>query len=264
VLLALKVLLVPALIAIVTLGARRWGPRVGGWLSGLPTVAGPTLCFYAWEQGPAFAARASHATLVGLVAVPLFCVAYVYSARRVSWPFSLFAGWSAFLLGAAAFARVEPGLTAGWALLAASCALAYRAMPVPALLARPPVHSRWDLPLRMIAAGTLVALLTTVADRLGPSLSGLLTPFPVAIAVIAAFTHTQAGSDPVAVFFRGFLPALASFGLFCVVLALALEPLGLLPALAIALALQLSTQTMTLWATRRAVEPARVGELIGS
>src|SRR5688572_1778556 len=50
-LLILKLVLVPALVAGLTLAARRWGPFVGGLLLGLPVVAGPTLYFYAVEQG---------------------------------------------------------------------------------------------------------------------------------------------------------------------------------------------------------------------
>ena len=249
--LLLKLLLVPVLVAAVTLATRRWGPRVGGWLSALPTVAGPTLCFYAWEQGARFAARASHATLVGLIAVPFFCVAYVYSARRFAWAPSLLAGWCAFLLGVALLDQLSLPLYAAWLLLAVSCALCVVVMPTVARVAAVPPHSKWDLPLRMLASGVLVLVLTTAADRLGPALSGLLTPFPVAIAIIAAFTHRQRGPDPLVAFFRGFLPALASFGLFCVALALALEPLGLWIALAIALACQLTTQTLTVWALDR-------------
>jgi hypothetical protein len=245
-LLVLKLFLVPVLIALVTIGTRRWGPRVGGWLSGLPTVAGPTLCFYAWEQGPRFAARASHATLVGLVAVPLFCLAYVHSAQRAGWAVSLLAGWGTFLLSIALLQRIAMPLAMAWGLLAVSCAAAFVLMPAHAAHTTATAPPKWDLPLRMLAAAALVMALTTAAGRLGPALSGLLTPFPVAIAVIAAFTHTQRGPDPVVAFFRGFLPALASFGLFCVVLAVALEPLGLWIALALALVVQLSMQTATL------------------
>ena len=108
--------------------------------------------------------------------------------------------------------------------------------------------------MRMASAAGLILLLTALADRLGPSLTGLLTPFPVAIAIIAAFTHTQRGVDPVIAFFRGFLPALVSFGLFCVVLAAGLERLGLADALPLALALQLSTQSVTLWRTRKVIQ----------
>jgi hypothetical protein len=103
----------------------------------------------------------------------------------------------------------------------------------------------------MLAAAALVIVLTAVTDTLGPQLSGLLAPFPVATAIVAAFTHKQRGVDAVVVFFRGFLPALVSFGLFCVALAVALEPLGLALALMLALAAQLSTQVITLWRMRR-------------
>jgi hypothetical protein len=251
-LLLLKLVLAPLLIAIVTLGSRRWGPRVGGWLTGLPTVAGPTLCFYAYEQGPAFAARASYGTLVGLVAIPLFCVTYAYGGKRARWPLSLLAGWSAFLLGVALLKDLQAHIVATWLLLAASCALGYGVLPKPSAIAAGPPHSRWDLPLRMIAAAALVIVLTAAADRLGPQWSGLLAPFPIATAIVAAFTHAQRGVDSVVAFFRGFLPALVSFGLFCLVLAIALEPLGLALAVTLALVAQLSTQLLTLWQMRPA------------
>jgi hypothetical protein len=64
-LLLLKLLLVPGLVAGVTLAARRWGLRIGGLLTALPMVAGPTLCFYAIEQGNRFAATAARATCSG-------------------------------------------------------------------------------------------------------------------------------------------------------------------------------------------------------
>ena len=246
-LLLLKLFLAPVLIAIVTLGARRWGPRVGGWLTGLPTVAGPTLVFYAFEQGTAFAARASHATLVGLVAIPCFCVAYAYAGKRASWAPSLIAGWSSFVVGIAVLTRFEINVFVTWALLAASCAAGYAALPAHGVATPEVMHSKWDLPLRMVAAAVLVTVLTAIADILGPQLSGLLAPFPVATAIVAGFTHKQRGVDAVVMFFRGFLPALVSFGLFCVVLAVTLEPLGIALALTLALLVQLSTQVVTLW-----------------
>jgi hypothetical protein len=257
VLLLLKLVLAPILIAVVTLGARRWGPRVGGWLTGLPTVAGPTLVFYAFEQGTTFAARASHATLVGLVAIPWFCVAYAYTGKRAGWAASLLAGWSTFVLGIAFLTRLELNVFVTWVLLAVNCAAGYAALPAPGVTSTEAVHSKWDLPLRMLAAAALVTILTAVADILGPQLSGLLAPFPVATAIVAAFTHKQRGVGSVVMFFRGFLPALVSFGLFCVVLAVALEPLGIGLALTLALAVQLSTQVVTLWKMTPAVAEQR-------
>ena len=45
--LLLKLVLVPGLIALVTMAGRRFGPRIGGWLNALPLVAGPVLFFLA-------------------------------------------------------------------------------------------------------------------------------------------------------------------------------------------------------------------------
>jgi hypothetical protein len=95
--LLLKLLLVPALVAVVTLAVRRWGPAVGGWLSALPVVAGPVLVFYALEQGNAFAARAAEATVAGLVGTAVFAVAYGRCAIRLRWYGCVVIGWSAFM-----------------------------------------------------------------------------------------------------------------------------------------------------------------------
>src|SRR5262245_9361296 len=97
-LLFLKLVLVPSLVAGVTLGARRWGPRIGGWLTALPLVAGPTLAFLAAEQGTAFAARAALSTLVGLIGVAAFGVVYGWVAVRGGWSLSLLASWTAFVV----------------------------------------------------------------------------------------------------------------------------------------------------------------------
>ncbi|MBN8494763.1 MAG: hypothetical protein J0M00_25385 [Burkholderiales bacterium] len=51
--LALKLLLVPAFLGLLTLVARWLGPAVAGWLAGLPLVAGPIVLILALEQGAA-------------------------------------------------------------------------------------------------------------------------------------------------------------------------------------------------------------------
>src|SRR5262245_3673272 len=96
-LLTLKLLLVPALIAAVTLASRRWGPRIGGWLTGMPLVAGPTLFFIAVEQGDAFAAQAAGATLVALIGIAAFSVSYGRLCRRLPWLVTLLVSWLVFV-----------------------------------------------------------------------------------------------------------------------------------------------------------------------
>lgn len=74
--LILKLLLAPSLIALVTLAGRRWGPGVAGWLSAFPIVSGPILLAIALGQGGDFAAVAAANTLLAVLAILAFSVAY--------------------------------------------------------------------------------------------------------------------------------------------------------------------------------------------
>lgn len=249
-LLLLRLTLVPLLIAAVTLVVRRWGPRAAAFVAALPAVAGPTLGFYAVQQGHVFAAHAAEGALLGLVGVAAFCAAYGYASQRLGWPWCLLIGWLAFGLSTTVTLRASVG--AGVALAIAIAAL----LGVRWLLPRPgPMQAlrpapAWDLPLRMLAAATLVFVLTSAADRLGPALSGLLTPFPVATAIIASFMHAQEGTSAVVRFLRGYMPGLCSFAIFCFVLALTLPTQSLPAAAAAALGAQLVAQAILLRVTR--------------
>jgi hypothetical protein len=246
--------LVPGLVAGVTLGARRWGPAIGGWLTAFPLVAGPALFFLAVEQGDAFAARAALGALVGLIGVAAFGVAYAWTALRVGWALSVLVGWAAFLLVTVLSQAVR------WTPLpAVACTLVAFAAVVPLLPSDrggppPPAPPAWDLPLRMAGALVVVLAVTSVAERLGPALSGALAPFPVAISVVAVFTHAQQGAPAVIRFLRGFYPAMWGMGLFCFVVALILVPLGPWLGFLTALALQMVVHGIVLWRMIRGSE----------
>jgi hypothetical protein len=115
-------------------------------------------------------------------------------------------------------------------------------------------HSRIDLPLRMLAAVTLILALTGLARWLGPHLAGLLTPFPVATSVIASFTLAQQGRPGAVAFMRALTGTMYGFCIFCYVLALTLaapQPLTIAAAFALALMLQLLLGAAIHFATRR-------------
>jgi hypothetical protein len=251
-LLLLKLTVVPLFIGGVTLGSRRWGHRAAGFLTSLPIVAGPTLAFYAVEQGNTFAAEAARATLIGLVAVGVFCVAYERMSRRWGWLASVLVGWLAWGAVTLGVYRIRLGLVLSLGatvagLLASRWCIAEPDRPPSIDRPRAP---RWDVPLRMAVAATLVLALTSAADWLGPQLSGVLTPFPVATAIVAGFTHAQLGADATAWFFRGFIPGLCGFALFCCVLAALLPSQSWPLALAAALGAQLVSQEITRRVTR--------------
>jgi hypothetical protein len=259
-LLTLKLLLVPSLVAAVTLASRRWGMRVGGVLAGLPLVAGPTLAFYAIEQGHAFAASAARAAIVGLVANTAFCVAYARSARHIVWPMSVAVGIGAFAISAIGLTVLPEAGGVGETLLAVTALAAGRQLiPVSAVTHAAGAAPRWDLPLRMLSAAGAVLLFTTLAAALGPRVSGVMSVFPLVTLILAVFAHSQHGPDLVALLLRGLLKGLYGFVVFCLVLSAMLGPLQahLLPALGAALVAQVALQAFMLWrmAGRRAAHP---------
>jgi hypothetical protein len=234
----------------VSLAARRWGPKIAGLLTGLPIVSGPALFFFAVEQGDVFASEAARAVLVSLVAVAASAVVYAWAALRTPWWISLPASWTVF------FATVLLVQRAGWtvnvALLAACAGLVVARLMLPrsgtsATGSRP----GWDLPLRVFASMLLVVSLTSLAHRLGPTLSGALTPFPVAISILLAFSHAQQGSSAAISFLRGFMPGMWAFTAFCYVLSVAIVPLGMALGFAAALACTLAIQGAVLWGMQR-------------
>lgn len=249
-LLLLRLTLVPLLIAVVTLVVRRWGPRAAAFVAALPAVAGPTLGFYAVQQGRLFAAHAAEGALLGLVGVAAFCCAYGYASLRFRWPVCLLTGWLTFGVVTLTTLHIEVTAVVGLAIAIAALLFVRWLLPSRASLPNPPPAPAWDLPVRMLSALALVFALTSAAEHLGPTLSGLLTPFPVVTAIVAGFMHAQQGTGAVLRFLRGYMLGLSSFAIFCFVLALTLPTRSLATAAAAALAAQLAAQAILLRAVR--------------
>ncbi len=97
----LKLVLTPIFIGGASVGARRWGPALGGWIIALPLTSGPVALFLALDRGPAFAAATAEASLAGCIAIAAYAVVYARIADRYRWPVAL--------------ASVDPGRR-GWRL----------------------------------------------------------------------------------------------------------------------------------------------------
>jgi hypothetical protein len=255
ILVGVKVVLAPSFVVGASLVARRFGPRVGGLVAGLPVVAGPILLAYALAHGRVFAATAAAGTLLGLVSLIAFVVVYARLAGRMSWWLCMLAGWVAFAAVTAVFTVVTPPVGVSLVLAGLALAAGLAALPRPSSDRQPlPSRPPWDLPMRAAWALALVLTLTAVAGWLGPQLSGLLAPFPIIATVLATFTHAQRGTDELLRLLRGLLAGFGAFAVFCFTLALALRTIDTGAAFALATALALATQALALMLVRK--EPA--------
>jgi len=255
--LLLKLFLVPALIVLVTLAGRRWGPAVAGWLSAFPVVAGPILLFIAIEQGAAFAAEAAIGTLSAVLAILAFGISYAWAATRFAWPASLAIAYAGYAVAVFALSQWDTTLLAAGIVVLSALWIVPRLYPVSRTAAVMPSKPANDMLLRMGSGALLVLLVTHFAANLGPSLSGILAMFPVMGTVLALFTHRSAGAASAIQLLRGMVFGFYAFSMFCVVLAWSLSATGISMVFLWSLAAAGIVQMLTrLWLTRHAAYSA--------
>jgi hypothetical protein len=212
----LKITLTPVLMWLVSTASRRWGPAIGGLVAGLPLTSGPISIYLYLEQGRDFAANAAISSLACIAAVAFFGVAYAGAlevSRRVraqrsehargSVLFSCSTGVIAFTACVFAIQVGHPRLPTSLFLSIAAIALGLILVPKPAPLDDEEFYPRWDLLARMVTATGLVVLVTVLADLIGPTWSGLLSPIPVLAWPLCVFAHARQGRDGALAVLRG-------------------------------------------------------------
>ena len=217
-----------------TTAARVWGHGIGGVVSAFPLVVGPALLLAALREDAAFAATMATATLLGIVSLSGFVLVYGRSARRCGWPLSLGLAWAAAALLGVLIGQAGGNLYG--ALLAATVSpmLAHAALPRERHADVPVPSPRWEMPARVALTALLILGLTVAGERFGPTVAGGLAALPALASVLALFTHARHGPDALIAMLRGMLSGLAAFVSFCALIALLLEPAGLIPAFGLA------------------------------
>jgi hypothetical protein len=251
----ITLLMAPALACVSTLAARRWGERAGGVVSAFPAIAGPVLLIVALEHGRTFAGRAANGTLLGLVSLAAFALAYGRVAGRRGWRAGAIAGWVCAGLAGLAVGVGAGGLgsPAGLVVAIASLVLAWRALPAAGVAATPPQSRRANVPLRMASAALLVAVLAAAAGAAGPLIGGMLTALPVLACVLAVFTHREAGPPAAVGLLRGMLAGMSSFVVFCQLIAMLIGRDGVAVAFAAATLGALVVQVLTVYSVHSAL-----------
>src|SRR5262249_38775834 len=145
-----------------------------------------------------------------------YCLTYAWLAQRLRWLPTLVSSALVFFAATFALQLVQLSLPVIFGLLVMGIIVARTLLPRTAAshsaaVTTPP---RWDLPLRMVLATGIVLLLSESASALGPRLTGLLTPFPLYVSILAAFAHHLYGAAEAVRVLRGLIGGLFAFAVF--------------------------------------------------
>ncbi len=210
----LKIFLVPAAILLLSLAGRKWGPAVSGTLAGLPVIVAPILLFLGIDQGLDFAMRSTNGALSGASSLAIFCFVYAWSSTCFGVARSLVLSISTFALCTYVFWAFPCPTLLTFAFNIILIIVLIKLLPNESTAKASYNIPRHEIICRMIAAALLVIVLTSSATVLGPRLSGLLPPFPIAGTVLAGFTHTYYGHGATLKLLRGFILGLIAMSVF--------------------------------------------------
>jgi len=207
--LAFKMAMTAAVVVFISIVVERSGPFIGGLIAALPTV-------YA-----ALAQR--HGVLLSLSLSLLVWFAAAALLRQVSWtPFG------ALALNAAVYAVTIP---LSWR---------YRSSAPP----RKFLRTRYDIPLRALAAAIVVVIVTTASHSIGSFASGMFALFPIVFCSSIVILHPRVGGKATASVMAHAQVALIGLTLAFLAVHYLAEPLGSWWALGIGLCISVAWSGM--------------------
>ncbi len=234
----IKLILMPLIIAVVTLASRKWGNNVGGIIASLPWVAGPILVFISIEQGVDFATNAIPGVMVGVLGWLIFSVVYVVVGKKFNAVVSVIAGYAAYLILGVLIKPFIGIMNMYQWLLISILGLILGLVYFPKVASSSKQSDKklkFEIPLRMLIITIFVVTITFFANILGPGWSGILTPFPIMTAVLAIFTHHTQGIFQVRKVFMGLFTGMFGFTLFLYLQAILLPNYGIFVSFSIGL-----------------------------
>ncbi|QCI65122.1 hypothetical protein [Phreatobacter stygius] len=199
--LALKALTTAAIVVSAAVVAERTRPFLAAMVLALPVSTGPAYVMLALDHDAPFIAAASLSSLSVNVSIVPAGIAYALLARR---GFGLAASFAAMLSAWLATALLIQ--LADWTLVPALVlnAVVFGIAIVAtwpwrkAKLGLPPRRRWYDIPLRVALVVTLVVLVVTVSERIGPAVTGTATLFPASFSSFILLMHRRLGGPVVA------------------------------------------------------------------
>jgi len=193
--LALKMALTAAVVVAVSVTVERSGPFIGALIAALPTAAGAAYIILAFEHPPDFIAASAIGSAAATATVSIFAFAYSVLAQRRGLVVSLSIAILVWFAGAAALRLVVWTAATAFLLnlvvfgITVPLSWRYRTSGPPKKFLRRP----FDIPLRAITAGIVVAIVTTASTRIGSFASGMFAVFPIVMASSVVILHPRVG-----------------------------------------------------------------------
>jgi FtsH-binding integral membrane protein len=227
-LLLLRIGLPAACVITASILAERSGPFFGGLIVALPVSAGPAYVLLALQSDDAFIAQSAIGSLIANAATGLFLLTSIQLAPRQSLPRCLAAALGVWLLATLGL-RTLPwtALGATFLNLLVYAVLIGLTRGGVGVTTEPRARQRWfDLPLRALLVGTLVASVVTASQAIGPSATGIAALFPVVFTSLTAIMHPRIGGRSTAALLASAARAMPGFGFGLLALHLLAEPIG--------------------------------------
>jgi uncharacterized membrane protein (GlpM family) len=258
--LALKMALTALVVVITSVVVERSGPFIGALIAALPTAAGAAYVILAIEHPPSFIAASAIGSMATGAAVSIFGLVYTVLAQRRGLVVSLGLALVVWFAAAALLRTVTwtplSAVILNVVVFAITIPLSwrYRASGPPKKFLRTP----FDIPLRALAAGIVVAVVTTASYAIGSFASGMFALFPIIFGSSIVILHPRVGGKATANMVAHAQVAFIGLGLGFLVVHYLAEPLGSWWALTIGIAVSVAWSGILLLvrvgATRRATK----------
>ncbi len=198
--LLVKIAVTVSVVCLATIAVERAGPFWGGLLCGLPLTTGPGYVLLALQEDAAFVAASALASLAANLAAYAFLLAIVWLAPRRSAITMLVGAMMCWAIIAVAVRPIDWTVMSATfanvaALLVAGRLTRAIAIDVPIKAA---ARSPYDLPIRALIIGIVIAGIVTASRALGPSLTGIALVFPIGFASVTVVLHRRVGGLAVA------------------------------------------------------------------
>ena len=226
--LLLKMAMTAIVVVVTSVAVERAGAFIGALIAALPTAAGAAYVILAIEHPPSFIAASAIGSVAVSAAVSIFSAVYILLAQRHGLLLSLSVSLLVWFAATAVFRLVDwTPLTAvllNVVVFGVTVPLSWRYRET-----GPPkkfLRTRYDIPLRAIAAAIVVAIVTTASYRIGSFASGMFALFPIILCSSIVILHPRVGGKATASMLAHAQIAFVGLSLGFVAVHYAAVPLG--------------------------------------